>query len=167
MRFIMVTLWVISVGGYLYNLFTTYGNMTPHISFPILGSFVSKDVYFFAFTGLFMAFAFVFYALNQVIYRLPNHLFVIPNKQFWLSTIDNKRALRYLLVNWNYAAATVVNYFCMYIMLIAEAENHYEGEIDNALDWFYKPGLVMFASLVLPFFRLMVSKVNFGERDTD
>ncbi len=167
MRFIMVALWVISVGGYLYNLFTTYGNMTPHIDFPLLGSFVSKDVYFFAFTGLFMAFTFVFYALNHVIYKLPKHLYVIPNKQFWLASVDNKRALNYLLVNWNYAAAMVVNYFCIYIMLIAEAENHYEGEVDNALHWFYKPGLVMLGSLVLPYFRLKVSKISLGDRDSD
>jgi hypothetical protein len=164
MRFFMVALWVLSVFGFLYNLFTTYGNLTPHITFPLLGGFVSKDAYFFALVGLFMAFTYTFYFLNQTIHTLPRQLYLIPNRKFWLADKSHQKALNYLLINWNYGIAAVINYFCMYLMLMTEAANHYEGETDNALGWFYIPGLVMLASLILPFFRLLISKVSFIER---
>jgi len=167
MRFLIVAFWVISVIGYMYNLFTTYGNMTPHISLPLAGSFVSKDVYFFGFTGIFMAFTYVFYFLNKIIKRLPNQFYMIPNKRFWLASKENEKALVYLLINWNYLFAIVINYFCMYLMLILESENHFEGETSNGIEWFYKPGFVMLGSLILPFFRLLVSKANLTEREEE
>jgi hypothetical protein len=48
----------------------------------------------------------------------------------------------------------------MYWMLVVENDFHFEGSTISSVTWFYKPGYLMLASLLLPWLRFFLRNVD-------
>jgi hypothetical protein len=149
-------LWIVSLLGYLYNLFSTYGNLRPDV--PVaLGSWIpltGRNAYFFFFLAFFILLNLLFLGLDKALRGLPAGALPLP--RYWKTDSEKSIAARRILSAWIISAACTANYFLIYWMLLVENENHFEGNTLSAVGWFHKPGLVMAASLILPAFRFFV-----------
>jgi hypothetical protein len=65
-----------------------------------------------------------------------------------------------ILSNWTWIIAATANYFMMYWMLVVENDFHFEGSTISSVTWFYKPGYIMLASLLLPWLRFILRNVD-------
>ena len=166
MRFILRAFWVISFLGFLYNLFTTYGNLQQILKIQIgsLALSLTRSQFFFFFLIFFLIFNVALYMYSKAIYSVPNKIFLVPFKSFWTSDKENRRAANHILDAWTWAFACTVNYFLIFWMLVVENNFHFEGNTVSSVSWFYIPGLIMLASLIIPVFRLMVRNTNLLQR---
>lgn len=157
---------MITTVAFLYNLFTTYGNLQQLVGIQ-LGDFsfvVSRGNYFFFFLGFYGVLNLGLIVMASIIHQIPKSLYFVPNAEFWTSSKENRKAADKLLVNWLWAIAVTANYFLMYWMLVVENSYHFEGNVVSAIAWFHLPGLVMAASLVTPLLRLMIKNINLVAR---
>jgi hypothetical protein len=162
MRFFVRFCWTISLIGFLYNLFTTYANLkqTVGINFGETLLFIPRGSYFFFFFSFFLALNITLFLLSRSFRSMPKALLLVPFAGYWTQSKEHRRAANQILENWCWAIAATANYFLMYWMLIVETNYHFEGNTVSAVNWFYLPGYLMIASLVLPLFRLMVRNPN-------
>lgn len=170
MRFFVRFCWTISLIGFLYNLFTTYGSLQPtvgiHFGETILH--IPRTSYFFFFLVFFLVLNITLYLFSKVFKDLPKSFFLVPFSAYWTQNMDVRKAANQILENWCWAIAATANYFLMYWMLLIESNYHYEGASISAVNWFYLPGYLMLASLILPLLRLMIKNPNLlaqAERD--
>lgn len=167
MRIIIRILWLFSLLGFLFNLFTTYGNMKQILGVQV-GSLVlsfSRTQYFFFFLVLFLLLNVTLYMYSVLVRTAAKELLFIPNRSFWTMNFENRKAANGILNSWMWAIAATINYFLMYWMLVVESQNHFEGSTISSINWFYIPGLVMAVLLVFPIFRLMIKQTNMLERN--
>jgi len=166
MRIIIRILWFISLLGFLFNLFTTYGNLKEILGVQV-GNMVfsfSRTQYFFFFLGLFLLLNVALYLYSILVRTAAKELLLIPNRDFWTMNFENRKAVNSILNSWMWAIASTINYLLIYWMLVVESQNHFEGSTITSTNWFYIPGLVMAASLIAPFIRLMIKKINMLEQ---
>ena len=170
MRIIIRILWFISLLGFLFNLFTTYGNLKEILGVQV-GNMVlsfSRTQYFFFFLGLFLILNVALYMYSILVKTAAKELLFIPNRTFWTQNFENRKAANGILNGWMWAIASTINYFLMYWMLVVESQNHFEGSTITSINWFYIPGLVFAATLIAPLVRLMIKQTNMlqqSERD--
>ncbi len=170
MRIIIRILWFISLLGFLFNLFTTYGNLKEILGVQI-GNMVlsfSRSQYFFFFLALFLILNVALYMYSILVKTAAKELLFIPNRTFWTMNFENRKAANGILNAWMWAIASTINYFLMYWMLVVESQNHFEGSTITSINWFYIPGLFFAATLIAPLVRLLIKQTNMlqqSERD--
>lgn len=157
MNFFVRFSWFVSLLGFLYNLFTTYGNVQQVLvlQFGTLNFALTRGQYFFFFLVFFLVLNLLLFVLGKLVNSIPKAAFFVPNREFWTANRENRKAANRILGNWTWVIAATANYFMMYWMLVMENNFHFEGSTVSAVDWFYKPGLVMAATLILPVVRFL------------
>ncbi len=162
MKFFVRFLWLISLLGFLYNLFTTYGNVQQVLILNIsTTSFaLSRSQYFFFFLIYFVVLNSALIILGQSFRRIPGRWLPLPFASWWTSQPERRRAANQILDGWAWAIAATANYFMMYWMLVLENEFHFEGRSLNSAGWFQIPGFMMGFSLLLPLIRFCFRNTN-------
>jgi len=158
MKFFARFSWFLSLLGFLYNLFTTYGNIQQVlvIDMQIFSFAISRNHYFFFFLAFFLVLNLLLVILGKMVPSIPKSFFFVPLACFWTSSKSNRGMANQILTNWTWVIAATANYFMMYWMLVLEDTYHFEGGSQSAIGWFYKPGILMAASLLLPIVRLCI-----------
>jgi len=169
MRIIVRILWSFSFLGFIFNLFTTYGNLQQVVGIQV-GAFVlnlSRSQYFFFFLGFFIVINSILYSYSTLVLKAPKQLLIIPNREFWTQDFNHRKMANSILSNWMWAIAATLNYFLMFWMLVVESQFHFEGSTISSISWFYIPGVFMAITLIFPFIRLLIRKVNLVERERE
>lgn len=163
MRLAIRLLWAISVIGTVFVLFKTYGNLSLNFYYYTENAALhfTKHEYFYYSLAVITLSNLIFLGMHASVGRIPNALLLVPNRMFWISKAYNRRCLNEILKNWSLALASVSNYFLCYFMLLVENEYHADGSKVDAVQWFYIPGLLMLASMILPLVRLFFSNENY------
>jgi len=158
MNFFVRFSWSVSLLGFLFNLYTTYGNIQQVLTmqFGEVQFSLSRGQYFFFFLGFFILLNLLLFVLGKTMANIPKVFLFIPFRGFWTSNRENRRTANQILENWTWAIAATANYFIMYWMLVMENNFHFEGSTLSSINWFYIPGLFMAATLLLPFLRFLV-----------
>jgi len=158
MKFFVRFSWFISLLGFLYNLFTTYGNVQQVlvIQFGNFGFAVTRGQYFFFFLLFFLVLNVLLFILGKMVPGIPKSWLFVPFSDFWTSSNKNRGMANQILSNWTWVIAATANYFMMYWMLVLEDTYHFEGGSLSAIGWFYKPGILMAILLLMPFIRFMI-----------
>lgn len=166
MRFFVRALWTISVIGFLFNLFTTYGNLQQSVGIQLAdySLMISRSGYFFFFLGFFGVLNLSLIGMGMLIPQIHKQFYFIPNASFWTSNKAHRNASDRILINWVWAIAATANYFLIFWMLVVENNFHFEGNSVSAVNWFHIPGLAMTASLLTPIIRLTIKNVNLLDR---
>jgi hypothetical protein len=167
MKFFVRFSWFISLLGFLYNLFTTYGNVQQVLLLHIgeTSFALTRGQYFFFFLGFFCVLNLALVLLGNSFRQIPGNWLPVPNRNWWASEKSRRSAANQILSNWTWAIAATMNYFMMYWMLVVENEFHFEGGSLSSISWFYLPGYAMAASLILPFLRFFVRNPNMLARE--
>jgi hypothetical protein len=162
MKFFVRFCWFISLLGFLYNLFTTYGNVQQVLLLHIgeTSFALSRGQYFFFFLAFFCILNIALMLLGLSFRQIPGKWLFIPRREWWASDKEKRRAANLVLANWTWATAATLNYFMMYWMLVVENEFHFEGGSLSGIEWFYLPGYAMAGSLILPWLRFFILKIN-------
>jgi len=162
MKFIIRFCWLISLLGFLFNLFTTYGNIQQVLLLHIgeTNFALSRGQYFFFFLGFFCVLNIALILFGNSLRLLPGKWLPIPFAAWWTETKAKRSAANGILSGWAWATACTANYFMMYWMLVVENEFHFEGGGMSSIQWFYLPGYGMAVSLLLPWLRLFVRNPN-------
>jgi hypothetical protein len=158
MKFFARFSWFLSLLGFLYNLFTTYGNIQQVlvIDVQIFSFAISRNQYFFFFLAFFLVLNLLIVMLGRMIHSIPGSLFFVPHAGFWTSSKYHRGMANQILSNWTWVIAATANYFMIFWMLVLEDTFHFEGGSQSAIGWFYKPGILMAVSLLLPIIRLFI-----------
>lgn len=162
MKFFVRFTWFISLLGFLYNLFTTYGNVQQVLLLHIgeTSFALSRGQYFFFFLGFFCVLNIALIVLGISFRQIPDKWLPVPGHSWWTSDREKRFAADRILDGWCWATAATANYFMMYWMLVVENEFHFEGGSLSGIEWFYLPGYAMAASLILPWLRFLVRNPN-------
>jgi hypothetical protein len=162
MKFFVRFSWFISLLGFLYNLFTTYGNVQQVLLLHIgeTSFALSRGQYFFFFLGFFCVLNISLIVLGISFRQLPGKWLPIAAQAWWTSSPENRKAANRILEGWSWATAATANYFMMYWMLVVENEFHFEGGSLSSIEWFYLPGYGMALSLLLPWLRFFFRNPN-------
>ena len=162
MKFFVRFSWFISLLGFLYNLFTTYGNVQQVLLLHIgeTSFALSRGQYFFFFLAFFCVLNVSLIVLGISFRQLPGKWLPVPARAWWTSNSENRKAANRILEGWSWATAATANYFMMYWMLVVENEFHFEGGSLSGIEWFYLPGYGMAASLLLPWMRFFLRNPN-------
>ena len=162
MKFFVRFLWLFSLLGFLFNLFTTYGNIQQVliINIGIADFALSRSQYFFFFLVFFIVLNLALVILGQSCRRIPGPWLAIPFSAWWTASPQRRGAANQILDGWAWAIAATANYFMMYWMLVLENEFHFEGGSISSAKWFQIPGYIMFISLFLPLFRFFIRNTN-------
>lgn len=162
MRFVVRFAWFISLLGFLFVLFSTYG----HVQQVLLLQFgettfaLSRGQYFFFFLAFFLIVNVLLFILGKLMSFIPKSFLFIPNRQFWTLDREHRKATNLILESWTWAISSTANFFMMYWMIVVENNFHFEGSKLPMVHWFYIPGLFMVASLFLPWLRFLIPNLN-------
>ena len=100
LRFFVRFCWTISLIGFLYNLFTTYGSLQPtvgiHFGETILH--IPRTSYFFFFLVFFLVLNITLYLFSKVFKDLPKSFFLVPFSAYWTQNMDVRKAANQILV---------------------------------------------------------------------
>ena len=167
MKFFVRFTWFISLLGFLYNLFTTYGNVQQVLLLHVgeTSFALSRGQYFFFFLAFFCITNLALILLGASFRQIPDHWLPVPRRSWWTNSKSRRSAANMVLANWTWAMASTFNYFMMYWMLVVENEFHFEGGSLSSIEWFYLPGYAMAASLLLPPLRLFIRNPNLLARE--
>lgn len=148
--------------GFLYNLFTTYGNIQQVLLLHIgeTSFALSRGQYFFFFLGFFCVLNIALIILGNSFPMLPGKWLPVPFSAWWTDNKMRRNAANGILSGWVWATAATANYLMMYWMLVVENEFHFEGGGLSSVHWFQLPGYGMAASLILPFLRFFIRNPN-------
>lgn len=162
MKFFIRFWWMISLLGFLYNLFTTYGNVQQVLLLHIgeTSFALSRGQYFFFFLIFFVVLNLALIMLGQAFSGIPSKWLPIPSAGWWSAEISRRQAANLIFSGWTMAMACTANYFMMYWMLVVENEFHFEGGSLSSARWFQIPGYGMLLSLILPWCRYFIRKEN-------
>jgi len=162
MKFFVRFAWLISLLGFLYNLFTTYGNVQQILllKFGEVGFALSRAQYFFFFLGFFCVLNILLFILGKMVPGIPAKFLFVPFSGWWTANRERRGMANRILSNWTWIIAATANYFMMYWMLVVEIDFHFEGSTISSVTWFYKPGYIMLASLLLPWLRFFLRNVD-------
>jgi hypothetical protein len=166
MQFLIRSIWFFSLLGFLYNLYTTYGNIQEVLvlEFASTGFAVTRSQYFFFFVGFFTVLNVLLFVLGKMVSFIPKSFFWVPNASYWTSSSYLRACANNILSNWTWVIAATANYFMIFWMLVIENRYHFEGGSIAATNWFHIPGLIMAGSLVLPFLRFFSKNPNYLAR---
>jgi ABC-type Fe3+ transport system permease subunit len=162
MRYLVRFCWSVSLLGFLFNLFTTYGNVQQILLLHIgeTSFALSRGQYFFFFLSFFCVLNISLLLLGNSFSRLPGKWLPVPFAGYWASDKEKRSAANGFIVGWSWAAAATANYFMMYWMLVVENEFHFEGGTLSSIEWFYVPGCIMAISLIFPWLRFFIRNPN-------
>jgi hypothetical protein len=158
MKFLIRFLWLVSLLGFLFNLFTTYGNVQQVLILHIgeTGFALSRGQYFFFFLTFFSVLNIALILLASSFRQIPSKWLAVPRHSWWTGNPERRIAANQILAGWAWATAATANYFMMYWMLVVENEFHFEGESISSAKWFQLPGYVLAFSLLLPWLRFFI-----------
>lgn len=163
MRIVSKIFWIISCIGFLFALFTSYGNATEKLwlGFDDINQFpVSRNAYFYGALAVFMLFNLLLVAIANLVIALPKPFLFIPKKDFWLGNRENRKDLNTILQSWVYFSACVLNMLLVVVCIYFGEKNHANSLTSFQKYWLFDVVFVMAFSLVLPFFRLFIPKGN-------
>ncbi len=146
MKFFVRFLWLISLLGFLYNLFTTYGNVQQVLVLQIgaTGVALSRSQYFFFFLIYFIVLNIALILLGQSFKRIPGRWLPLPFASWWIAVPERRQAANQILDGWAWA----------------KNEFHFEGRSISSAQWFQIPGFFMVISLFLPLVRFFIRNTN-------
>jgi hypothetical protein len=162
MRIVVRAFWFGSLLGFLFSLFHTYLNVRNLIGIQVdtLRFTFGRDALFFGFLGFFLLINLTLYAYSQIVFKLPKQLLLIPNSDFWTHEKSNRKSLNFILSNSSWVVAATLNFFLCYWLLVVKDENHFEGTRQEAVRWFFWPGILMVFSWIAIPIRLFIKNPN-------
>lgn len=163
MKIVSKILWIISCVGFLFALFTSYGNAAEKLwlGFDDINQFaVTRNAYFYGALAVFMLFNLLLVSIANLVIALPKAFIFVPKKDFWVANRDNRKDLNTILQSWVYFTACVLNTLLVTVCIYFGEKNHANYLITFEKYWLFNVVLVMAFSLVLPFFRLFIPKGN-------
>jgi hypothetical protein len=163
MLFLVRFFWTISLLGFLYVLFTTYGEIQQVLllKFGETNFALSRGQYFFFFLTFFCTLNVAILLLGFTLKKIPlKKLFIIPFSDWWAESKERRTAAMGVMTAWTWVIASTSNYFMMYWMLVVENEFHFEGGHLENLGNFLIVGYFFAASLIFPWLRFFIRNPN-------
>lgn len=161
MKAVFRFVWVVSCLGLLWCLFKTYSEINPKVVlFSRNMPAISRDVYFYGSASIFLLYSLLFIGLVSVVPIMPRRFILVPNRNYWFAAYKNRKMLNRILQGWIFAMAAVVNYFFMLGLMVVVSRNHLYGAMPFNGGWQLPLGFAFILSLISPFFRLTISKID-------
>jgi hypothetical protein len=162
MRNVYRLLWILSIIGVLVAILITYTEVNDEVylffgeGFPA----ITRSQYFYVSAGLLIFANLVWHFAAAIIPNLPPAFLIIPNRSYWMNTKFRYRKLKEILGNWFLCIGSVSNYWLLVLVLGLRTPNSANPNYQFLPSLYAFVGFGFLALLILPLFRLMVTKLS-------
>ncbi len=173
MTFYVKLLWYLSVAGFVVVLLGVYNVLTPDITLDFgskegPGRVISRDMFFYAYMGLFLLMNVFFTFLIRAIPFIPKRFLGASKGGFWASSREHIAAFNSFYIRWFYGLLSIANYFIMVSMLLVENYNHFEGNPPVDRSFMLVLGIILLVlTLVSLPIRLAIKKKDLTSREEE